>query len=120
MCFLRGQYESGEIEWYSEYQLWDIIMTYARRPTYVNRGDGRVSNHIPDVVHLPYGRCRRGCQHHFARHPRLFSTTASPRKTLLAQYALQVESEPQGFEMNKSRIALSQIFADKNFFLSIP
>jgi len=49
------------------------------RPTYVNRGDGRASNHIPDVVHLAYGRRGRwrGRQHHFARHPRLFSTTTA-------------------------------------------
>lgn len=62
-----------------------IHCIHARRPTYVNRGDGRASNHIPDVVHLAYGRRarRRGRQHHLARHPRLFSTTVSPRKAPL-------------------------------------
>lgn len=40
--------------------------------TYVNGGDGRVSNHVPDVVYFSSGRPRRrgGRQHHFASHPR--------------------------------------------------
>lgn len=37
--------------------------------TYVNGGDGRVSNHISDVVYLPSrSRRRGGRQHHFAGH----------------------------------------------------
>lgn len=53
----------------------DILNTICGDPTYVNRGDGRVSNHIPDVVHLSYGCGGRRCgrQHHLARHPLAFS-----------------------------------------------
>lgn len=72
---------------------------YAQRPTYVNCGNGRASDHIPDVVYIPYGRRRRGCQHHLARHPRFFSTAVSPRKTLFVSfYMFQIESELQAFK----------------------
>lgn len=98
------------------------IAIHAWRPTYVNRGDGRASNHIPDVVHLTYGRrgCRRGRQHHFARHPRLFSTTASPRKTLLASFSTHLRSNPncKRFKLkNCNALHLLRFFPMKIFLI---
>ena len=39
--------------------------------TYVNSSDGRISNHISNVVYFSSGRSRRrgGRQHHFTSHP---------------------------------------------------
>lgn len=56
------------------YRRWDgaIVNERLSPRTYVNGCDGRVSNHISDVVYLPSGRSGRrgGRQHHFAAcHP---------------------------------------------------
>lgn len=86
-----------------------------RRSTYVNRDDGRVSNHIPDVVHLPYGRRRRGRQHHLARHPRLFSTQL-PSSRFLSQYTPRIRPiRIAGIQSKKLQCIALPPFSAENF-----
>ena len=61
---------------YIEYRIENLV-------TYVNGSDGRISNHISDVVYFSSGRSRRrgGRQHHFTGHPIETAVTATVHNT---------------------------------------
>lgn len=99
-----------------------LLLTRRSSPrTYVNGGDGRVSNHISDVVYLPSGRSRRrgGRQHHFAACHPAYSPRLDGRNRRHSGYNIDTFEETHqtktiflsiSFLRNKNFRPLSKIF----------